>query len=183
MKATIQLFRSSQLLFVLALIVITGCDKASFNTNLLIKGDPAYFDVPVTSDATFDIKSKVTMNVNEWATKNNFDVKKVNSIKVNELVLSIVDTTSKPYTFDIIDMVEWSIVSGKGAVLASAQTPNDKKDGKTSMTLTVKDTDIKSIMSDTLATLRLNGTLNAPVEHPFKFKADVKYTINAATLN
>lgn len=181
MKATTQL-KSRLLLSLFALLVIAGCDKASFNTNLLIKGDPLYYDVPVTSSSTFDFRSKVALNVNDWATKNNFDVKRVNSIKVNELVLSIVDSSTTPYTFDIIDMVEWSIISGKGDVLVSSQTQNDKKDGKTSMTLSVKDTDIKGIMSDSSATLRLTGTLNAPIEHAFKFKADLKYTINAATL-
>lgn len=169
----------SLFVFALTLFTITACDKAKFNTNALVKGDPAYFVVPATSQQSFSLAKPLGTNMDTWAKQNNFDPKRINSVKVNEFTLSIVDSNQTPYTFDIIDEVTWSVISS-GVTVATSKTSVFSRDGSSTAKLNIQNIDIKKAMSDTTTTLKLECKSNTPIEHEFTLKAQISYDVNAA---
>ncbi len=169
----------SLFVFALTLFMITACDKAKFNTNALINGDPAYFVVAANNQQTFSVTKPLGTNMDTWAKQNNFDPNRINSVKVNEFTLSIVDSSQNPYTFDIVDEVTWSVVSG-GVTVASSTTNSFTRDGSTSARLNVQNVDIKKAMNDSTTTIKIDCKSNTPIEHEFTLKAQISYTVNAA---
>lgn len=165
----------------IALALFTSCDKAKFNTNALVKGDPIFYKVPATNTQTFSLNNRLEMDLNTWAKQNNFNPNSINSIKVAEFTLSIIDSSRTPYTFNEIDEVTWAVVSG-GVEVASSTTNSFTKNNDTSVKLKVQDMDFKKILNDTNTTLRLSGSTNTPIEHEFQLKAQINYNVNA-TLN
>lgn len=165
--------------FALTLLTFTACDKAKFNTNALVKGDPAYFVVSANNQQTFSLTKPLGANMDTWAKQNNFDPNRINSVKVNEFTLFIVDSSQNPYTFDIVDEVTWSVVTG-GVTVASSTTNSFTRDGSTTARLNVQSVDIKKAMNDSTTMIKLDCKSNTPIEHQFTLKAQISYDVNAS---
>lgn len=165
----------------MAIILIASCNKAKFNTTALVKGDPIFYTVPASNTQSFNLSQRLEMDMNTWAKQNNFDANKINTVKIAEFTLSIVDSSKAPYTFNDVDEVTWAVVSS-GVTVATSRTSSFSKTGESTAKLTIQDMDLKKILNDTTTTVRLSGTTNTPIEHEFQLKAQINYNVNA-TLN
>lgn len=169
---------SSVSLALLFVAGITACKDASFNTNVKVKGDAIYYNVIPTTETEVEMAAPTKVNLNKWAVDNNFDMSKINSIKITQVDFYMIDTTTAPYTFDILDAIDGT-VKGSNQEVEVISDSEIEKDGRAMINLDVNDIDIKGLLNDTNVAVQFNASVNTPITHPFVLKAEMHYTINA----
>ncbi|MFN8152856.1 MAG: hypothetical protein U0Y08_01050 [Bacteroidia bacterium] len=105
---------------------------------------------------------------------NGVSIDNLNSIKVKSVTLTIIDSNSTPYTFDLVSKVESKIgrttdgtlikFAGKDPVPASALT---------SLGLDVNDIELLDYFGKTKIKFELNGHTNAAIDHAFQIKVEM----------
>lgn len=141
--------------------------------------DYAEFEIEVTPTSTQGDLSlgeyEVSTNITNLLKDNGASLEHLKSVTVKSINLAIDDTSSTPYSFNLLGKISAKIGN------TNSSTLNDfaKKDpvpatGLTSLDLDMFDTDLLGYFKNSNIKFNLSGFTNAPIDHAFKVKVKLR---------
>lgn len=165
-------------LFGIMMILTTGC-KDDNPTAFSFSHDYAEFTIPVTSTSiqgdidlgTFEFETDIQSLVAD----NGVSIDNLDAVKIKGVTLTINDTNSSPYTFDLLARVNAEIGNLNNANLIEFAKKDPVPSGAlNSIDLDVSDIDLLPYFKQTKFKFKLSGFTNGPIDHDFDVKVALK---------
>jgi len=134
---------------------------------------------PTTSEGELELgEVELETDVQSLVADNKVNVDNLKSVKIKSITLSIADTDSLPYTFNLLSRVSAQIGKTDATALIEVAGKNPvPSDGLSTLDLEVSDVELLDYFKKTKIRFNLKGFTNEPINHPFalKIKMEVQF--------
>lgn len=178
--------KSLSCLLLLMVLTITSCDKEN-PTAFSFTNDYAEFTIqinPTTTQGDIDMGTvEIETDIQGLAADNGVSIDNLNSIKIKSVELTISDTNSTPYTFDLTNRIEAEIgnLSGTGLVTMAEKDPVPTG-GLSTINLDVADIELLGYFKQTKLKFKLSGFTTGPIDHTFDVKVQLTVTFKGEVI-
>ncbi|MBK7887214.1 MAG: hypothetical protein IPJ86_07900 [Bacteroidetes bacterium] len=161
-------------LLVAMVLTTTSCDKDN-PTAFSFTNDYAEFTIQVNPTTT---QGNIEMGTIEFDTDiqglvsdNGVSIDNLNSVKIKAVTLTMIDSNSTPYTFDLTNKINAEIgnLSGTGLIEFAKKDPVPTG-GLNTIDLDVSDVELLSYFKQSKFKFKLSGFTTAPIDHVFEVK-------------
>ena len=167
-------------MFAVLLFSNASCDK-KIKVEKTIDGASVSFTAVPQPAGDFNINEAVTFDLEAELKKYDITLDEITKVNVQEVLISLVDSSANPVTFNIIDKVNFDITSqGVTKRLATKDPVPHPTPGLTTITPDMEpEVDYVSLIKVKDLTYNFTGHLNAPLDHAVQMKVTVKWKVTA----
>lgn len=172
--------------FVLLSLVLTSCKDNI--TAFEFTHDYAAINVivsPTTSMGEMVFTTEeIETDIQEIAADNGVNTDNLKSVKVSEVIVTLIDNDPAPYTFDLIDRIESKI--GKttdGTLIKFAGKDPVPDGGSTEFKLDVNNIELVDYFKNTKLKFQLSGFTNDTINHSFTLKVEMKIKVEGELID
>lgn len=174
-----KLFAFSFLAIAALATIFSGCKDTEIPVNFTYTGARAYFNVPIVNTTTYSTETTIKFNVDSLANVYKFDKKNLKYIKMKNFKLTIDDTNTNPYTFNLISDIFGYAIGNASTSAKFVSKENIEQNSAIQVSMAVLDQDIKEFINSNQFRVKLDLALRDSIKHPFRLIGDLEYTIDA----
>lgn len=127
---------------------------------------------------------EIATDIQEIASDNGVSVDKLKSVKLSEVIVTLIDINANPYTFDLLDRIETKIGKTTDSTLVMLAGKNPVPDGGvTEFKMDVNNVELLDYFKNTRLRFQLSGFTNDSIQHAFNLKVELKIAVKGEVID
>lgn len=134
-------------------------------------------------DLTFTTR-EIETDIQKIASDNGVSVNNLKSVKISEVIVTLIDINANPYTFDLLDRIDSKIGKTSDSTLVTFAGKNPVPDGGlTEFKLDVNNVELLDYFKSNRLKFQLSGFTNDSIDHAFNLKVELKIAVKGEVID